>query len=72
MANKKRWLLQPDTPPTPLQLAMMLLSLLSVILVLVLTFGRVDGETRRLLFFIDTSICPVSYTHLTLPTKRIV
>ncbi|MGS0681554.1 potassium channel family protein [Shewanella sp. 125m-7] len=57
MANKKRWLLQPDTPPTPIQLAMMLLSLLSVIVVLVLTFGRVDGETKRLLFMIDTSIC---------------
>ncbi|GIU06000.1 MULTISPECIES: ion transporter [unclassified Shewanella] len=57
MANKKRWLLQPDTPPTPFQLAMMLLSLLSVILVLVLTFGRVDAETRRLLLLIDTSIC---------------
>lgn len=59
MANTKRWLIQPDTPPTPLQLAMMLLSLLSVILVLVITFGRVDGETRRLLFFIDTCICMV-------------
>ncbi|MGS0827302.1 potassium channel family protein [Shewanella sp. 0m-8] len=57
MANKKRWLMQPDTPPTPIQLAMMLLSLLSVIVVLVLTFGRLDGETRRLLFLIDTSIC---------------
>ncbi|WP_299801561.1 ion transporter [uncultured Shewanella sp.] len=57
MANKKRWLLQPETPPTPIQLAMMLLSLLSVIVVLVLTFGRVDGETKRLLFMIDFSIC---------------
>ncbi|ABZ78121.1 Ion transport 2 domain protein [Shewanella halifaxensis HAW-EB4] len=57
MANKKRWLLQPETPPTPIQLAMMLLSLLSVVVVLVLTFGRVNEETKRLLFMIDFSIC---------------
>lgn len=43
--------------PAPFELAMMLLSLLSVIIVLVMTFGRLDGETYRLLFFIDTSIC---------------
>ncbi|PKG76536.1 ion transporter [Shewanella sp. GutCb] len=57
MTNEKRWIIQPETPPTPFQLAMMLLSLLSVVVVLVLTFGGLDGETRRLLFFIDTCIC---------------
>ncbi|MCL1058761.1 potassium channel family protein [Shewanella gelidimarina] len=63
MTTEKRWIIQPETPPTPFQLAMMLLSLLSVVVVLVLTFGGLDGETRRLLFFIDTSICLIFMAH---------
>ena len=63
MTTEKRWLIQPETPPTPFQLAMMILSLLSVVVVLVLTFGGLDGETRRLLFFIDTSICLIFMSH---------
>ncbi|WOT04575.1 potassium channel family protein [Shewanella youngdeokensis] len=63
MTTKKRWLIQPDTPPSPFQLAMMFLSLLSVIVVLVLTFGQLESETRRLLFFVDSSICLIFMSH---------
>ncbi|QYJ94402.1 ion transporter [Shewanella spartinae] len=59
MIDRKRWLLPINQNPTPFELAMMLLSLLSVIVVLMLTFAKLDGETRRLLFFIDTSICVI-------------
>ncbi|WP_372871473.1 potassium channel family protein [Shewanella sp.] len=45
--------------PAPIELAMMLLSLLAVIVVLVMTFGRLDEETYRLLFMIDTGICSI-------------
>ena len=57
MLDKKKWSLRTSTGPRPFELAMMVLSLLSVIIILVMTFGRVDIETYRLLFFIDTSIC---------------
>ena len=40
-------------------MAMMLLSLLSVIIVLVMTFGRLDSETYRFTLFVDTSICMI-------------
>ena len=63
MADKKRWLLPMDRTPTPFELAMMLLSLLSVIIVLVLTFAKLDDETHRLLFFVDTSICMIFITY---------
>jgi voltage-gated potassium channel len=43
--------------PKPFQLAMMVLSLLSVVLVLAIAFGRFDKETHRLLLMIDTGIC---------------
>jgi voltage-gated potassium channel len=43
--------------PKPFQLAMMVLSLLSVVLVLAIAFGRSDKETHRLLLMIDTGIC---------------
>lgn len=49
--------------PQPIELAMMLLSLLAVIVVLVMTFGRLDAETYRLLFFIDTGICSIFLVH---------
>lgn len=57
MVDKKKWSLRTPTGPRPFELAMMVLSLLSVIIILVMTFGRLDIETYRLLFFIDTSIC---------------
>ncbi|PIW61999.1 ion transporter [Shewanella sp. CG12_big_fil_rev_8_21_14_0_65_47_15] len=57
MTDKTPWSLRTLGSPSPFELAMMLLSLLSVIIVLVMTFGRLDGETYRLLFFIDTTIC---------------
>jgi voltage-gated potassium channel len=59
MADKKRWLLPINQAPTPFQLAMMVLSLISVVIVLMLTFAKLDNETRRLLLFIDTSICTI-------------
>lgn len=57
MTDKTPWSLRSLNGPSPIELAMMLLSLLSVIIVLVMTFGRLDSETYRLLFFIDTSVC---------------
>ncbi|MGE6651226.1 ion transporter [Shewanella colwelliana] len=63
MADKKRWLLPVDQAPTPFQLAMMALSLVSVFIVLVLTFAKLDSETRRLLLMIDTSICVIFISH---------
>lgn len=57
MTDKTPWSLRTLGGPSPFELAMMLLSLLSVVIVLVMTFGRLDGETYRLLFFIDTTIC---------------
>ncbi|MCG9697553.1 ion transporter [Shewanella sp. Isolate11] len=59
MADKKRWLLPINEAPTPFQIAMMLLSLISVIVVLTITFGKLETETRRLLLFVDTSICSI-------------
>ncbi|QSX41541.1 potassium channel family protein [Shewanella cyperi] len=49
--------------PSPIELAMMLLSLLSVVVVLTLTFVKLDDETERLLFYIDTSICVIFLSH---------
>lgn len=63
MADKKRWLLHPEQAPTPFQLAMMMLSLLSVIVVLVLSFATLDSETNRLLLFVDFSICMIFLTY---------
>lgn len=57
MTDKTPWSLRTLGGPSPFELAMMLLSLLSVIKVLIMTFGHLDGETNRLLFFIDTIIC---------------
>lgn len=59
MTDKTPWSLRTLGTPSPFEMAMMLLSLLSVIIVLVMTFGRLDSETYRLLFFIDTSICMI-------------
>lgn len=68
MAKLSRWFPETETHPTPFQLAMMVLSFLSVIVVLVLTFAKVDEETRRLLLIIDFSICMIflSYFFLNL------
>lgn len=57
MINKTPWSLRTVGNPSPIEVAMMLLSLLSVIIVLVMTLGQLDSETYRLLFFIDTTIC---------------
>lgn len=57
MAGKHPWSLRTIGSPSPFEIAMMLLSLLSVIIVLIMTFAHLDDETYRLLFFIDTTIC---------------
>lgn len=59
MTDKNPWSLRTLGTPSPFEMAMMLLSLLSVIIVLVMTFGRLDSETYHLLFFVDTSICMI-------------
>lgn len=52
MTDKTPWSLRSLNGPSPIELAMMLLSLLSVIIVLVMTFVRLDTETYRLLFLL--------------------
>lgn len=59
MTDKTPWSLRTLDTPSPIEMAMMILSLLSVIIVLVMTFGRLDSETYRLLFFIDSGICMI-------------
>lgn len=59
MVEKKRWSLKALNGPSPFDLAMMVLSLFSVIVVLILTFAHIDAETRRLLLFVDFSICAI-------------
>lgn len=60
---KKHDLTKAQTAPTPFDLAMMLISLISVILVLNLAFVKMDNQTRELLFFIDTCICIIFLTN---------
>ncbi|MGL4473948.1 MAG: potassium channel family protein [Shewanella sp.] len=43
--------------PTPFELAMMVMSLVSVLLVLSLTFANLAPQTHQLLLMIDTGIC---------------
>lgn len=53
----KKWLEDKFDGPSPFELAMMLLSLIAVIIMLVLTFGKLDAQTHNLLIYIDTGIC---------------
>ncbi len=57
MSSKHKWLPGDLDGPTAFELALMLLSLFSVLIMLILAFGKVDTETHQLLFLIDTSIC---------------
>ncbi len=43
--------------PKPFDLAMMLLSLVSVVMILVMAFGNLSEESHRLLIMLDTGIC---------------
>ncbi|MFT5704591.1 MAG: voltage-gated potassium channel [Shewanella sp.] len=63
MPERKKWLPHTEEELTPFQLAMMVLSLLSVIVVLVLSFMTLDPETKRLLTAIDFSICIIFLSH---------
>jgi voltage-gated potassium channel len=57
MTERQSWSVRSFKTPSPFELAMMLLSLLSVLVVLAMLLGNLDEETNRLLFFIDTGIC---------------
>ncbi|QLE86845.1 ion transporter [Shewanella sp. Scap07] len=59
MENKRSWLFHVQEAPSPFELAMMVLSLISVIVVLMISFGSFDNETNRLLMIIDASICSI-------------
>lgn len=63
MDETERRVLHKSETLTPILLAMMLLSLLSVIVVLALAFANLNAETRYLLFMIDTSICIIFLIH---------
>ncbi|QSX33001.1 ion transporter [Shewanella avicenniae] len=62
MAHKYRWFVAKEIV-SPFELAMMLLSFISVILIILMTFVPMDKETKRLLFLIDTSICVIFLLH---------
>ncbi|MCT8987687.1 potassium channel family protein [Shewanella phaeophyticola] len=59
MFESKRWTLKNIDDPSPFELAMMVLSLVSVVIVLTITFGRLDTETNKVLLYIDSSICVI-------------
>ncbi|MCF1428299.1 MAG: potassium channel family protein [Shewanella sp.] len=57
MSEQKELRIRQLEMPTPIDLAMMVLSLVSVILVIVLAFTKLNPQTHELVLFIDTSIC---------------
>ena len=57
MFKAKRWSSKTLNTLEPIELAMMVLSFFSVIIVLALAFGKLDKETYRLLLYIDGAIC---------------
>ncbi|NKF49550.1 ion transporter [Shewanella sp. WXL01] len=58
MIDSQKWSARiRETTPSPIELAMMVLSLVSVVVVLAMTFSNLDRETYRLLLAIDSSIC---------------
>jgi voltage-gated potassium channel len=59
MIDKKTAALKNINAIQPFQLAMMVLSLVSVVLVLTIAFAQLDKETLRLLLMIDTGICVI-------------
>jgi voltage-gated potassium channel len=59
MIDKKTAALKNINAIQPFQLAMMVLSLVSVVLVLTIAFAQLDKETLRLLLLIDTGICVI-------------
>ncbi|MGX9461231.1 ion transporter [Shewanella sp. A14] len=59
MLESKRWSIKNVEAPSPFELAMMVLSLVSVVIVLTITFGHLGAETNKVLFYIDTTICVI-------------
>lgn len=62
MTRKHHWNIGNDIV-SPFELAMMLLSFISVILIVVMAFVPMATETKRLLFLIDTCICVIFLLH---------
>ena len=62
MLESKRWSIKNVDGPSPFELAMMVLSLVSVVIVLTITFGKLDAETNKVLLYIDTTICMIFMT----------
>lgn len=62
MLESKRWSVKNIDGPSPFELAMMVLSLISVVIVLTITFGKLDAETNKVLLYIDTTICMIFMT----------
>jgi voltage-gated potassium channel len=57
MIKSKRWATKNINSLNPFDFAMMILSFFSVIIVLALTFGKLEPETYRILLYIDGGIC---------------
>ncbi|MEH6733954.1 MAG: ion transporter [Shewanella sp.] len=62
MLESKRWSVKNVDGPSPFELAMMVLSLISVVIVLTITFGKLNAETNKVLLYIDTTICMIFMT----------
>ncbi|WP_394130446.1 ion transporter [Shewanella maritima] len=62
MINKQKWTSKNDSGFSPFDLAMMILSLVSVAIVLTMTFGELNQEIYRLMLMIDTGICIIFLT----------
>ena len=62
MVSKHQWNIGNETV-SPFELAMMLLSFISVILIVLMAFVPMASETKRLLFLIDTGICVIFLLH---------
>lgn len=62
MLESKSWSIKNVDGPSPFELAMMVLSLISVVIVLTITFGKLGAETNKVLLYIDTTICVIFMT----------
>lgn len=62
MLESKSWSIKNVDGPSPFELAMMVLSLISVVIVLTMTFGKLGAETNKVLLYIDTTICVIFMT----------
>ena len=68
--SQKHYSLKTLNTPSPFDIAMMIISFISVVLVLSLAFVDLDDQTRELLFFIDTCICVIFLIHFSFGLHR--